>query len=269
MPLNGISSQKKVDFQGLIRKAQIEWGGLSPASRNRKYATLKSFFRWAREEGYLEENFGELLISPKVPQKIPHFISVDEVMSLLKSLDSRKSKTKIRDRALLLLLYGGGLRVSEACNLKWEQVDLKQRSLTISGKGGKSRKVVLVDIAAQALQKMQFDQGRHQKQSDNHTRYIFGEKPLDTRSAYEIVRQAGAYAGLLKPLHPHALRHSYATHLLSSGTDLRILQELLGHESLTATQKYLHLSLDKLARTMENNHPLGDKSKGKLKDNKS
>ena len=98
------------------------------------------------------------------------------------------------------------------------------------------------------------------------SKYVFGQKAIDTRTAYEIVRQSGARAGLLKPLHPHALRHSFATHLLSNGTDLRILQELLGHESLTATQKYLHLSLDKLARTMEANHPLGDKSKRKLKD---
>jgi integrase/recombinase XerC/integrase/recombinase XerD len=87
--------------------------------------------------------------------------------------------------------------------------------------------------------------------------YVFGEKPMDTRTGYEIIRQCGARAGLLKPLNPHALRHSFATHMLSSGTNLRVLQELLGHESLTATQKYLHLSMDSLARTMEKNHPLG------------
>jgi site-specific recombinase XerD len=262
VPLNGklgAKSALKSDIENhiseLIRMAQIEWGPLSPASRNRKYSTLKSFFKWAHEDGHLKKNYGELLLSPKVPQKIPHFISIDEVMSLLKSFNKGQSKTKIRDRALILLLYGGGLRVSEACNLKWEDVDMKSRSLTVKGKGGKSRKVILVDLAAKALEKM-----------DRSNKYVFGQKAIDTRTAYEIVRQSGVQAGLLKPLHPHALRHSFATHLLSNGTDLRILQELLGHESLTATQKYLHLSLDNLARTMEANHPLGDKSKRKLKD---
>ncbi|MCB0362325.1 MAG: tyrosine-type recombinase/integrase, partial [Bdellovibrionales bacterium] len=87
--------------------------------------------------------------------------------------------------------------------------------------------------------------------------YIFGDRPLNPRKAYEWVREAGKQAGLLKNLHPHSLRHSYATHLLSGGMDIRILQELLGHQSLSATQKYLHLGIDKLALTMEQHHPLG------------
>ena len=89
--------------------------------------------------------------------------------------------------------------------------------------------------------------------------YIFGDKPMDSRAAYALIRTRGAKAGLLRPLHPHALRHSFATHLLSSGANLRSLQELLGHSSLQATEKYTHLSLNQLARTLEKTHPFGDK----------
>ena len=96
------------------------------------------------------------------------------------------------------------------------------------------------------------------KKKSFNNEYVFGETALNPRTAYEMIRQSGARAGLLQPLHPHALRHSFATHLLSSGANLRTLQELLGHESLTATEKYTHLGIDQLARTMERVHPLGN-----------
>lgn len=236
-----------IDFKDLLRKANIRWASLKPASRNRKNATLKSFFKWAFEAGIVEESLSDSIICPKVPQRIPHFISADEAVSLLKALKNDPD-ARAEDRVLILLLYGGGLRISEACALKWSQVEASTRSLTIKGKGSKERKIALVKVAMEAL-----------KELPRKGEYVFGEEPLNTRTAYSIVRKWGVNAGLLKPLHPHALRHSFATHLLSSGTDLRILQELLGHESLTATQKYLHLSLDHLARTMESNHPLGEK----------
>lgn len=236
-----------IEMRELILKAQKLWAPLKPASRNRKNAVLKGFFGWLYEEGLIQEPVAEAIVIPKVPQKIPHFISPDEAVSLLKALKSTPN-SKPEERALILLLYGGGLRVSEACGLKWSQFDASKRALNIKGKGGKERNIALVKVASDALSEL-----------PHRGEYIFGEKPMNTRHAYDVVRNWGAKAGLLKPLHPHALRHSYATHLLSSGTDLRILQELLGHESLTATQKYLHLSLDSLARTMESNHPLGEK----------
>ncbi len=236
-----------IDFKELLRTANMRWAPLKPASKNRKNATLKSFFKWAYETGIIEESLSDSIICPKVPQRIPHFISADEAVSLLKALKNDPD-AKPQDRVLILLLYGGGLRISEACGLKWSQVETATRSLTIKGKGSKERRIALVKVAMEAL-----------KDLPRTGAYIFGDEPLNTRTAYSIVRKWGVKAGLLKPLHPHALRHSFATHLLSSGTDLRILQELLGHESLTATQKYLHLSLDHLARTMESNHPLGEK----------
>jgi integrase/recombinase XerC/integrase/recombinase XerD len=156
-------------------------------------------------------------------------------------------------RAMILLLYGGGLRISEACSLRWSDMEMAgERSLRVAGKGGRQRVVTVPELTWSALQAL-----------PHEGRFVFGgECELSSRKAYEWVRQAGARAGLLKPLHPHALRHSYATHLLSSGADLRVLQELLGHRSLAATQKYTHLSLDHLARAMEKHHPL---SASKLK----
>lgn len=230
------------------RAAFNQWAHLSLASRNRKAATLKSFFSWAFEESLTEKDLSVQITCPKVPKKLPHFVSVDEALSVLKSFDA-DSKIPLKEKVLFLLLYGGGLRVSEACNLKWSEVQISQKVLRVKGKGSKERVVALPSLTVDVLLKW--------KKESSFDEYVFGEKPLNSRTAYEMVRQSGIRAGLLKPLHPHALRHSFATHLLSSGANLRTLQELLGHESLQATEKYTHLGIDQLARTMENLHPLG------------
>jgi site-specific recombinase XerD len=235
-------------LKNLLNSAQRAWSNLAPASRNRKSATIKSFFRWLEDQGHLSDALAEGVVLPRVPQKIPHFISVDEAIALL------KAQTPGPERLMVLLLYAGGLRVSEACGLQWRSVDLEKGVLRVLGKGGKERMVAMVRLLVEELKAFQ----TNPQTKAPKTQFVFGDKPLNPRTAYEWVRSAGARAGLMKPLHPHALRHSFATHLLSSGADIRVLQELLGHESLTATQKYVHLSLDSLARTIERTHPLGD-----------
>jgi site-specific recombinase XerD len=237
-------------LKGLIRQAQNRWSSLSPASRNRKNACLKSFFKWLLQEGSIQEDLSSQVVCPRVPSKIPHFLSLDEALALVQNLKVSREPNRNRDLALTLLLYGAGLRVSEAANLKWSDVDLREKLIRVKGKGGKERVVGLVRLLVEALDNL-----------DRNGKFVFGEKALGTRAAYEIIRRSGIAAGLLTPLHPHSLRHSFATHMLSSGTDLRILQELLGHESLVATQKYLHLSIESLSRTMELNHPLGARKK--------
>lgn len=245
-------SWSEADLMTSVREAFNRWAGLSLASRNRKAATLKSFFSWAfTEENLLERDLSLQVICPKVPKKLPHFLSVDEALSVLKTFEE-KNEVPLKEKVLFLLLYGGGLRVSEACNLRWSAVHLDQKILRVTGKGDKERVVALPDMTIKALKKW--------KKESSFDDYVFGEKPLVQRTAYEMVRKSGQRAGLLKPLHPHALRHSFATHLLSSGANLRTLQELLGHESLQATEKYTHLGIDQLARTMENLHPLGKKN---------
>lgn len=242
------------------RSALHQWTHLAPASRNRKAACLKSLLNWLLDEGCIERDLAAQIHSPKVPQRLPHHLSVDEVLALLESTrrdlagaaSAESARATSRELALILLLYGGGLRISEACSLEWNRVDLKKRSLRVKGKGGQERIVVLPPMVLAALDPL-----------PRSGPYVFGNEPLSTRSAYEIVRSRGVRAGLLKPLHPHALRHSYATHLLSSGANLRTLQELLGHRTLQATQRYTHIGIDQLARTMENCHPLGQTPKNR------
>lgn len=223
------------------------WLGLSLASRNRKAATLKSFFGWAYSENLTEKDLATQITCPKVPKRIPHFLSVDEMLSVMKTLND-EDLIHSQGRVLFLLLYGGGLRVSEACALQWKNIQYPQRTLRVLGKGGKERVIVLPKLCITALKQLQNQQ---------NASFVFGEKPMNTRKAYEIIKQQGIKADLIQPLHPHALRHSFATHLLSSGANLRTLQEMLGHESLQATEKYTHLGIDQLARTIEQMHPLG------------
>lgn len=245
----------KVDLlKSLLRSAQVNWSPLSPASRNRKSACLKSFFKWLLSEGYISEDLASSVVCPKVPTRVPHFLSLDEALALIQGLRRSPSADSHRDLVLILLLYGGGLRISEACNLKWSDIHFSDRTMRVKGKGSKERLVAMVDLLVSALK-------TQQKAAPEKEKYVFGSKPIDPRVAYEIVRRAGARAGLLKPLHPHALRHSFATHMLTGGTDLRVLQELLGHESLVATQKYLHLSIASLSSTIEANHPLGSRKR--------
>jgi integrase/recombinase XerC/integrase/recombinase XerD len=230
----------------LIRQAQQRWAPLAPASRNRKAAAVRGFLKWLLNEGHLNDDLSLRLVSAKVPQKLPHFISVDEAITLLRALPSGVP------RSLVLLLYGGGLRISEACALRWKDLVNEGQALRVHGKGGRTRLVAVPDLVWRTLG----------TPGQNGPFVLGGTSALDTRKAFEMVRQAGKTAGLLRPLHPHALRHSYATHLLTSGADLRVIQELLGHRSLAATQKYTHLSMDHLARALEKHHPL---SASKLK----
>jgi integrase/recombinase XerC/integrase/recombinase XerD len=262
-------------------KCQTQWSELKPASRNRKSSTLKSFFNWLFETGQIEKEIAHQIHAPKVPHKIPRFLSVDEVISLIKyvsqdlatgasfssdgdksafskeilnprgqKFEKNSSQNQQLQKALILLLYGGGLRISEACELKWQNLEMKSHKLLIIGKGQKERIVYIPPVVTQTL-----------LDCPQEGPYVFGGTgPLNQRLAYEWVRSAGVKAGLMRPISPHALRHSYATHLLTSGGDLRVIQELLGHQSLTATQKYTHLSLDQLANKLETFHPLRDKN---------
>lgn len=249
-PINSVLEEKLL---ALAKLAQSNWAPLSPASRNRKAATLKSFFSWLHSEGHTARDLASLIFCPKVPTKLPHFLSVDEAIALLKSTARElkgveKNKIPLFQHALICLLYGGGLRVSEACQIQFQAIDFNYGTCRVVGKGSKERLIILPPSALSVLRLIQSHYPNN--------KYVFGNTPLSTRKAYEWVRRAGTTAGLLRPLHPHALRHSYATHLLRSGANLRVLQELLGHASLQATSRYTHIGLDQLARTLEAHHPL-------------
>lgn len=249
---------KYEDLWGLVRPALGQWGLLSLATRNRKIATLKSFFSWLYEQRLLDINYSNQLVCPKVPRKIPHFLSVDEVISAINYLkqnlstctDKKKLLQLRNQKTLFLLLYGGGLRISEACNLKWKDINFNEKKILVKGKGNKERYSILPAFSIEHLK----NEAAIAK-SERH-QYVFGSTALNTRTGYELIRQLGLQTGLMNSLHPHSLRHSYATHMLASGANLRILQNLLGHESLQATEKYTHLSVDHLARLIDQTHPL-------------
>lgn len=248
---------KYEDIYNEIRPRLGMWGHLSLASRNRKIATLKSFFSWLFEQKLTETDYSHRLVCPKVPKKIPHFISVDEVIAVLNHLQKAISEARdeslrqklLQQKTLFLMLYGGGLRISEACQLRWKDFSAREQRLLVKGKGGKQRYAILPSFCIEHLLEVK-------KSAPQSVDPIVGKTPLNTRTAYQLIRDLGAAAGLMNPLHPHALRHSYATHLLASGTNLRTLQKLLGHESLQATEKYTHLSVDHLARLIDQTHPL-------------
>ena len=223
---------------------------LEPSSRNRKIATLKKFYQFLQAEGWIEKSH-PLLISPKKAQKIPHFLTFDEALAVLRSFETPSLETDSarlkRGQILFLLLYGAGLRVSEACQLQWGDVNLSRRELRILGKGQKHRVISFPVLLLKQLASLRETQ---------QLKYVWGELPLQVRTAYNDIRECGLRAGLNKPIHPHALRHSFATHLLDDGADLRIIQEMLGHSHLSATERYTHVSLQRLAQTMEDFHPL-------------
>ncbi len=242
----GASYSSPADLIMLIRSAQGLWAPLSAASKNRKTAAIRGFLHWLFTQEEVPDDLSLRLVGCKVAPKLPHFISVDEALSLIRGLKPGVERT------LILLLYGGGLRISEACQLRRSDLLPESQSLRVRGKGGRTRIVALPELAWNGLRDV-----------PNLGDFVLsGASAFSSRKAYEMVRSSGIQVGLMLPLHPHALRHSYATHLLTSGADLRILQELLGHRSLAATQKYTHLSLDHLARAMEKHHPL---SASKLK----
>jgi integrase/recombinase XerC/integrase/recombinase XerD len=237
---------KTDELWALARPNVSRWGQLNLASRNRKIATLKSFFGWLFEQRLTDTDYSNQIVCPKVPRKIPHFLSVDEVLSVLKYLSGALKKTSdektklkiLKTKALFLLLYGSGLRITEACTLKWNQIRLNEKKILVKGKGSKERYTVIPGFCLEPLKQLK------EIRSSKHEEYVFGETVLNSRQGYEWIRQLGRSAGLLNNLHPHALRHSYATHLLSSGTNLRVLQNLLGHESLQATERYTHITVD-------------------------
>ncbi len=224
------------------------WENLSIKARKRKISSLNSFCEWLSTYQKIQ-----LQIPIEAPsdraRKLPNFISVDEVHSLIQYLSSAPdSPIKTQQELLFLLLYGLGLRLSEACEARTSNLSLMANTLKVMGKGSKERLTILPVPVTVRLGSLPLGEP-----------FLFGDKPLPTRTAYKRIRDLGAAAGLLKPIHPHALRHSYATHLLTSGSDLRVLQQLLGHQSLAATELYTHLDQDHLANTLESHHPLSKK----------
>jgi site-specific recombinase XerD len=234
----------------MVRDYLSQLKDLKPTSKNRKIASIKSFLKWLYENEYIQEDLSHRVHINKVNLSLPKYLSVDEVLSLFKTInESIKIKESFKleqEKLMIALMYGCGLRVSEVIGLTWSQIHLKRKCLIVTGKGKKQRMVALPQGVMKLLNKYKSD-----------GEFLF--EGLTQRKIYSMVAGWCQRAGILRRINPHALRHSYATHLLMSGADLRSIQELLGHESLTATQKYTHLDIDHLARMLESHHPLSKK----------
>ncbi len=227
-------------------------------SLGRTVSVLRSFFSYLRRVGLAEGNPASDISAPKFPRPLPRYLSERDLETVLADRELA-SESDARDLALLELLYGSGLRASEVVGLDWKDVSLEERRVHVrSGKGNKDRIVPMSRAARHALQQLSSVQTTTSR--DRGTRQpIFrnqGGTRLAVRSIGRIVNAAMHKAGL-PPMNPHALRHSCATHLLDDGADLRSIQDLLGHASLTTTQKYTHVSLSHLQNTHRRFHPRG------------
>lgn len=239
-----------------IHKNMITMTKYAPASRARKLAALKSFFRWAFEEGFLGEDFSVQMGKVKIAAKLPHFLSVDEALVVWKSLLERKSEDGFRDQLIFLLMYGSGLRVSEVASISRDKIDLARGNIEVLGKGKKWRRVPLLALARDLVPTVL---------GENFLFEGANSAAISVRTLHRHIQKLGQRAGLSRPLHPHMLRHSFATHALEGGANLRTIQDFLGHTSLSTTQKYTHITVDRLARTLEANHPINGRPAKKLK----
>jgi integrase/recombinase XerC len=225
----------------------------------RKLAALRSFFRFLTKRGRLEQSPAELIFGPKQERHIPIFLPVDEVFALVESPQG-STVLGLRNRAILETLYSTGLRVGELTSLNRKDVDFGQDLVRVMGKGKKERIVPLGAKAMSAL-KAYLDRvhelGRRTG-SPLHNPPLFLNSQggrLTPRSVARLTRHYGVLCGILKKVSPHSLRHTFATHLLDAGADLRAVQELLGHVSLSTTQKYTQVSMDKLMEVYDRCHP--------------
>ena len=225
---------------------------LSPATINRKLASVRSLYQWMLQNNHCDSDPTQRISNPKVPQRNPKFLSIKEASDVVENPTQQGSFHR-RNKALLELLYSAGLRVSEAASLNIENVQLDQRLVRVTGKGGKVRIVPFGPPAAQAIQDLMSTISSSGPLFRN--KY---NKRLSTRSIWQICRDSGAQNDV-HGLHPHALRHSCATHLLNSGADLRSIQEQLGHASLAATQRYTHVNTAQLIEEYRRTHPRAKK----------
>ena len=245
--------------------------GLTKASAARALAAVRSWFRWLAATGRLEQNVAALVSTPRLPKHLPRVPTIEQMNRVVDSVDDDAASWPRRDAAILELLYGCGMRNAELTGLNVDDVHWANEAILVRGKGQKQRYAPLGDAAAQALRaylaeraaKLEAAAGEHGAPS---TPALFlnlrlrglgkgGQARLTTRSVGRIVKRIAILRGLSGDVHPHTLRHAFGTHLLEEGADLRAIQELLGHERLSTTQRYTQLTTAQLTQVYDRTHP--------------
>ena len=232
---------------------------LAPASRARRLAGIKAFFRFLARRKVIEVSPARRVKTPKLPQRLPRAVPVDEAFALMDAPDAEKV-LGLRDIAMLEVLYGGGLRVSELCGLSLEDLDVRGRTVRVLGKGNKERICPLHEGAMGAVVAWLERRGellvKAAKKQDPTALFLnFRGGRLTTRSVERHLDKYVTQLALNRKMSPHSLRHSFATHLLAGGADIRSIQELLGHASLSTTQRYTAVSFEQLQSVYDKSHP--------------
>ncbi len=251
--LGNPSGIQKDHMRGYLASLHLQ--GLDKSSMARKLSALRGFFRFQQKKGQLQADPLQGLQNPKQGRHQPRVLNVDQVLALLEA-KIEPSPVGLRDQALAELLYGSGLRVSEALALDLQDLDLAQGWVRVLGKGNKERLVPLGRASARRLQAY-LQQRRSFDPQEKSQALFLGNRGgrLQRRQANRILERLARLAGLPQPVAPHTLRHSFATHMLEAGADLRTIQELLGHSRLSTTQKYTHLNLRELFAAYDQAHP--------------
>jgi integrase/recombinase XerC len=244
-----------IDIRGFIA-GQIN-KGLSKITVSRRLSSTRSFFKYLHREGYITANPAKLVSNPKIPKMLPRYLSVDDVFSLIERPEGIGFIT-VRDRAILELLYSSGLRVSELSGLNVDDLNIRESLVKIRGKGRKERIVPVGSKAIGAVKSYLVE--RMLRRSRDKALFLnrMGTRLTDRGVRRIVVKYARASA-MTGHVGPHVLRHSFASHLLQGGADLRVIQELLGHASLSTTQKYTHLDITHLMDIYDKAHPLANK----------
>ena len=224
--------------------------GLSPKSLQRRLSACRSFYLWLLKRGRIDANPADAIRAPKAARKLPQVLDVDEAVQLVEV--ATDAPLGLRDRALLELFYSSGLRLSEVCALKWADLDFAQGLVTVLGKGSKQRIVPVGSHARNALAALR------EEAAGQPGDFVFpgrGGAQISSRAVQLRVKKLAAQRGVYKRVHPHLLRHSFASHMLESSGDLRGVQELLGHADIATTQIYTHLDFQHLAKVYDAAHP--------------
>ena len=228
---------------------------VSKRSSARILSSLRNFFDWCVQEGEVKENPAALVDSPKLGKYLPAVLSVEEVSAIMDSVDLKAPSGK-RDRAILEVLYGCGLRVSEAAALRISRINFEDGFVDVIGKGDKQRLVPLGEMAADAIKAYLKDRPLPYSRAQEDILFLnkFG-KSLSRVSIFNLVKKQAMIAGIHKEISPHTFRHSFATHLIENGADLRIVQEMLGHESILTTEIYTHIDSSTWHKAVLEHHP--------------
>jgi integrase/recombinase XerC len=255
----GSREWKKIDhiaIRGFL--SQLYEKGLSKTSVARSLAALRSLYRWLAQEGVVDQNPAKLVATPKLPKKLPRVPTIEEMNSVLDGKMPETAAFPERDRLMLELLYGCGIRNSELTGINLDDIRLSSEAILIRGKGKKERYVPFGDSVKSGLAAyLPARQALLAEVRKNSTALLVNQRGgrLTTRSVGRIIKKIAVSKGLSPDVHPHTLRHAFGTHMLEEGADLRAIQELLGHERLATTQRYTQLSMKHVLQVYDQTHP--------------